>query len=381
MRRTDGLLRKKAFEKLSATEQLDDLLRVTSPVGWIALTALGVLITAMVLWSIFGKINVRVNGSGILLQGGAVQSVQAPVAGKVEKLLVKQGDIIQLNQPIASLLLVQLDTEIESTTNRITELSDDRQRRIGGILESIDNLNRELRGLEEKKRNKQKLVEGGIGRRQDVVAVEGEINAVKNQVQQAKNQIEDMDLRISLENTKLQQLTKDRATQVGSSYEGRVSAVLIAEGQLIQAGSPLITVAGRGDTGMELVLFVPLSEGKKVEKGDLIRISPTTVKPEEHGYITGTIREGPSEPVTFEEVKRTLGNDRLAQRFADETPFKVSASPDTDSNTASGFRWTSAKGPPVKISSGTPCNAYVIVEQKQPIEYVIPFFRKIFGAA
>ena len=62
------LFRKVALERLSSPEQLDQLMRITSPVGWVALLALGVLLACGVLWGIWGSIPTKVKGSGILMR-------------------------------------------------------------------------------------------------------------------------------------------------------------------------------------------------------------------------------------------------------------------------------------------------------------------------
>ena len=47
----EGLFRKATIDKVSSPEQLDLLMRVTSPVGWLALTAMAVMIGAVGVWS------------------------------------------------------------------------------------------------------------------------------------------------------------------------------------------------------------------------------------------------------------------------------------------------------------------------------------------
>jgi len=50
-----------------------------------------------------------------------------------------------------------------------------------------------------------------------------------------------------------------------------------------------------------------------------------------------------------------------------------------DPATASGFKWSSSNGPPMKVFSGTICNARVTVSKKRPISYVIPLFKSTLG--
>jgi HlyD family secretion protein len=48
-------------------------------------------------------------------------------------------------------------------------------------------------------------------------------------------------------------------------------------------------------------------------------------------------------------------------------------------DTPSGYLWSSAIGPSVSITSGTLCEAQIIVERQRPISLVIPLLRKAGG--
>jgi hypothetical protein len=70
------IFRKAALERLSSPEQLDQLMQVTTPKGWLALIALaGLLVTAVILGFV-GSIPVTVTGPCILLDSGGVNNSQ-----------------------------------------------------------------------------------------------------------------------------------------------------------------------------------------------------------------------------------------------------------------------------------------------------------------
>ena len=70
------IFRQAALERLSSPEQLDQLMQVTTPKGWLALIALaGLLVTAVVLGFV-GSIPVTVTGQCILLNSGGVNNSQ-----------------------------------------------------------------------------------------------------------------------------------------------------------------------------------------------------------------------------------------------------------------------------------------------------------------
>ena len=67
-----AIFRKVSLERLSSPEQLDQMVQVTDPRGWIALTGLGALLLAAIGWGIWGSIPTEAEGTGILLRQGGV---------------------------------------------------------------------------------------------------------------------------------------------------------------------------------------------------------------------------------------------------------------------------------------------------------------------
>ena len=58
------IFRKVALERLSSPEQLDQLMQVTSPRGWLALGAFGALLLTALGWSVLGSIPTDATGEG-----------------------------------------------------------------------------------------------------------------------------------------------------------------------------------------------------------------------------------------------------------------------------------------------------------------------------
>ena len=53
---------REALNKLRSPEKLDTLLPITTPINWMALIAIGILLFSVVLWYIFGAFTVKVDG-------------------------------------------------------------------------------------------------------------------------------------------------------------------------------------------------------------------------------------------------------------------------------------------------------------------------------
>ena len=97
------IFRKEALERLSSPEQLDQLMPITSPFGWVALGGIGLVLLMAILWSVFGTITKTVEGSGALIRIGGVRVVETPFAGVVTEVLVEIGDVVQEGQALVHL--------------------------------------------------------------------------------------------------------------------------------------------------------------------------------------------------------------------------------------------------------------------------------------
>jgi hypothetical protein len=103
-----NIFREVSLKRLSSPEQLDQLIKVTSPKGWLALIALGLLLAGVIVWSFLGSISTKIAGQGILLNDGGVFSLTHDTSGQVLDIrfaagdLVKKGDIIARNRTTAT---------------------------------------------------------------------------------------------------------------------------------------------------------------------------------------------------------------------------------------------------------------------------------------
>jgi multidrug efflux pump subunit AcrA (membrane-fusion protein) len=97
------LFRKEAMDKMMSPDELDLLMRVTDPRGWLALIALLALVAAAVVWGVFGSVPIEVGSDkGILLHSGARHEVASQVSGLVTEVSVKVGDDVKEGQVIAT---------------------------------------------------------------------------------------------------------------------------------------------------------------------------------------------------------------------------------------------------------------------------------------
>ena len=379
-KRPEDLLRKSTLEKLSSPEQLDVLMRVTSPMGWVALIAVGALIVAAIAWSLVFDMSVRVDGQGILVRGENVQAVAIATGGTVQTVDVKKGEVIKPGQVVAKLSLPDIENQLATARAQLAEMSTQENAAGSDMAQIRGGLRAQLGRLQEQRRLKAQMVAKGLATGSSLLQIDQQISQIQSSLLQSQIGSGDRGMRVGDKKLEVQQLEAKLAndTIVRSAAGGRVVAVLVGVGDQVRPGDRMMTLESE-NAPMRFIAFVPLTEGKKLQSGMDAHISPSNVKSEEFGFILGKVNSVSEFAATPEELQRTLNNDQLAKQFAENSPFQVYVEPVKDEKTPSGFKWTSSQGPPIQIGSGTFCTMQVIVERRKPISYVIPTIKSALG--
>ena len=124
-----GFFRKAALEKLSTPEKLDQLIKVTSPKGWIALFTIAIALVTAITWSFFGNVKTKLNVFGVLL-GGEIHEVVATSQGQLISLHVNIGDAVEEGDVIATIEQPELYQQIEEVKASLKEREFDLQQLI-----------------------------------------------------------------------------------------------------------------------------------------------------------------------------------------------------------------------------------------------------------
>lgn len=271
---SNSIFRPKALAKLSSPEQLDQLMQVVNPQGWLALLGLGSLLVFALVWSITGELDTRLEGQGILMRQGGLLPVVAPQAAQVVELPVPVGQVVQAGEPLVRL----------------------------------------------------KAIAQGTG---EYVPYD-----------------------------------------LPSPKTGRVVAWLTAPGDFVERGTPLLTLEAV-DLPLEALVFVPIAAGKSVHPGMEVLLSPATAPKEQYGYLVGTVLTVSDFPLSTAELTRRLGNDLLAQMYAQQGALiEVRV---TLATTPTGYQWSTQRGPAEDLTSGTPSEAAILVHRQRPITLLFPF--------
>lgn len=411
------IFRKVALERLSSPEQLDQLVQVTDPRGWLALTGLSALLLAALGWGIWGSIPSAARGEGILLRQGGVSDLVSAANGQVSEVLVGVGDVIEKGQPVARIRQDALSRQIQDNRSKQAALqaeyaalqrSAEEQKRLrardlaqqrADLERSIEAAEKDVALLRERVDAQKNLLDDGLITKQTFLTTQQSLNAKRDELARQRLELNGLDLkRLEADQQLVQQLETRQAAlrdlelqirelgaQLGenvnvlSPFSGRVLEVLADRGSVVSPGTPVLSVEVLSEDLMA-VLFVPASAGKKVQRGMTVQVSPSTVKREEYGSMLGRVVWVAEFPSTTRGMTRLLGNEALVTKLmAEGPPIQVNVALTRDPATPTGYRWSSSRGPSLKISSGTLASGDVVVKEDRPIALVIPTLREKLG--
>lgn len=174
-----------------------------------------------------------------------------------------------------------------------------------------------------------------------------------------------------------------KTSEVRSETDGRVLELTGNIGEMVQRGNRLASIKRVGAPGsrpdLTAVAYFTIADGTRLRPGMRVQITPDTVKREEYGGIDGRVYAVSEYPVTVEGVTNIVNNPSLAEDlYGGKRTMEVFIRLLPDARTASGYRWTSSRGPHIRVSVGTTSSVRITVEEKPPITFLLPVLRPFF---
>ncbi|HEX2909495.1 MAG TPA: HlyD family efflux transporter periplasmic adaptor subunit [Chloroflexia bacterium] len=156
---------------------------------------------------------------------------------------------------------------------------------------------------------------------------------------------------------------------------GTALEVPVEKGSAVDQGA-LVASLEQPDKPLKALLFVPLTQSKQLTPGLKVQLSPSYLRPEESGYLLGTVSFVSSLPESPESLYLQIRNKTLVTALSSNAlnvPVEVTLEPDANSYT--GYRWTTPRGPRTTLSTGTLCLADLELSQQRPISLLLPILR------
>jgi HlyD family secretion protein len=412
-----SIFRQVSLDRLSSPEQLDQLLRVTGPRSWVALTAIFLLLAGAVLWGCVGSIPTTAAGQGVIVRRGGVLNVVTRGGGLVLGLSVKVGDKIGANQVVATIGQPVLAERINAMRQTFLEAQRQREHamqiRTNSTKLQIEALERQhanaelqIQELQEQEKltteqeaaDEQLVAKGlitkqqALATRQKLVGLQDEIATLQAQEKQLdaqrfsiqsqpQQEDEEMQTRISSLQRDLLGAEKElsMAENVVSSYSGEVLEIKAHPGDTVSMGEPVISIQPDAQN-LELVAYLPSTQAKETKVDMEVQISPSLIKREEYGFMKGEVVYVSNYPATPAALMSNFENESLARVLSGTGPvteIRVLLKPSSD--TPSGFAWSTSKGPNITISSGTICSIQIVTKRQKPISLMFPYIKEKIG--
>jgi HlyD family secretion protein len=415
---SQSIFRSAAIERLSSPERLDQLIRITRPFDWAAVVVILLGLAVALTWSLIGRIPTQVPGEGILISdGGRVLDAVSAVTGRLASIEVAIGERVRQDQVVARVDQTETEqrhaqalavlreyerehAELVATTERELAAKNTnfaaQEAALNQVIAAAQQravyLTREVEQLEGV------VAKGFITRRHfedrrvELTSAQQRVSDARSDILRLKAQKLDLEsqrerdrfhseIKVNEARRRVEQLagTLERDSLVISPINGRVIEIKVAGGAVLTVGRPVIAIETEGTT-LQGLIFVPPDRGKMIDPGMEVHVEPTTVKREEFGAMVGRVVTISDFPVTPQGMAAQLHNGALVTRFSRAgAPYAAIVQLERNGAAASGYRWTSGPGPPVRLTTGTLVRADITVREQRPIDLVLPLARRLSG--
>lgn len=272
--------------------------------------------------------------------------IAAPVAGRVQRITLEEGDRVEAGQVVAQLDPLPLNAEVQSLVAQIQEMQAERsgvdtlrpkaaalsqaeaqvratQAQVAEAQARVQEAAAQLTQARRDAQRAESLYADGAISRQDLEAAQlevttrnqtldvtqrtlertqAEVNAAQDELQRLQAEQQDPDYLLEVYDARIRRLEAEltdrldaaQRTEIRSPAAGQVLRIQQESQQFVEAGTPLLEVGNPGE--LELVVDVLSSDAARVSAGDRVWI-------EQWGgdrTLTGTVRR--IEPSAFTEV-------------------------------------------------------------------------------
>ncbi|MGW6987667.1 hypothetical protein [Streptomyces sp. NPDC054946] len=156
---------------------------------------------------------------------------------------------------------------------------------------------------------------------------------------------------------------------------GRLTTLVAKVGSVIAMGGDVATVERVKDPKDPLVavLYVPGGSGSAIAVGAAVDLNVQSVPQQRFGMLRGRVTAVGRAPQTRAQIGGFLADDGLAEQFSRHgSPVAVVVRLEPSASTPSGYRWSSADGPPYAVDSRTPVTGAVHLPAQRPVDWLLP---------
>ncbi len=247
------------------------------------------------------------------------------------------------------------------------------QQQIAALKAQIQELNRRLLTIDQTYRATLRQVETVQAQLQDLQAQKQQLQQRSLEASmQRSNQIQAVQQQIAQLQLQLQQ-----SSQITSAVSGRVLELTAKPGQVLQAGDRIgLVEADHQSAPLVAIAYFKIKDGKRLEPGMTMQITPDSVPRERYGGIVGTVKTVSPLPISREAMVSTVGSAEVADGLTvTGGQLAVQATLQPNPANASGYQWSSSRGPELQLSPGTTASIRATIDRQAPITFILPIFK------
>lgn len=413
------LYRKNALQQQAAVRAHNDGLILVGPGARLAAyISVGVSIAGLVFATLI-SVPITVEGRGILLEHAGVATVMADTDGRITRLLVREGSNVRKGDVVAEVAQADGNSQLMDARQALhsaqVELSRAReamehtraaaslrqaQRKAQATRElaiEAENLQR----LTKRQAAQEKLAKEGFVSPMSLIDSEQDVIASKRRMDELRQPLEDDELeratraaddrqrlseyelrvREAQQRMAEQEAQLQRTTHVVARGEGVVASLRVGEGDVVARQSEILTlIPERGGRPDRLVayFFVPGETGTQVREGMAANLVPTSISPQEYGYMRGRVKQVSPLPVASDDLEELLRNRELVQQIMQSgVPIQMEVELERRED-GKHYRWTASDGPTADLGHGTQLNGRIEIRRERLIVVVLPFLKRFF---
>ncbi len=169
--------------------------------------------------------------------------------------------------------------------------------------------------------------------------------------------------------------TADGETVVRTVAAGRITGLAATIGQIIRTGANVAAVekVARASDPLYATVYVPAENAATVPANASVDLTVQSVPTQEYGVLRGHVKSVDRSAQSAQQIAAFLGDSQLGEQFTEDgRPVAVLVKLDKSSGTKSGYRWSSADGPPFALTSMTTATGAIRLADQHPVDWLLP---------
>lgn len=320
--------------------------------GWIVLI---VGFGGFMIWALFAPLDKGVPAQGTVITDGQRKTIQAPLNGVVEEILVRDGDQVKAGQVLLRLNKLQANAQATGAEQAVMGL----QAQVSGLKESISNKEMQVNFLKEQLANMQDLAKDGYVARNRVLELQRNYLQINGSLAEDRGNLVRYQSQLTEQEGRLKAFEYDlNNTEIKSPVDGSiVNLEVFTKGAVVQPGMRLMEVAP-ADAALVIEAKVPVYLIDKVHLNLPVEILFPAFNQRSTPNIPGIVT--------------VLPNDRSQDQRTGEPYYKIQVQV-----TDKGMR----KLRDNKVRPGMPAEVFVVTGERTMMVYLIkPITDRMHGA-